>query len=724
MSRANSPSQETVQVDLARVRRQQAYLAEIAISDLVVSGDFHKLARSITENASGIVDVERASVWLFRRGGKELCCIDLFEASGKTHTDGQVLVEDQFRNEFAALNASRYIDASDALNDARTAGYVEDYLKPLGITAMLDAVILHGGEACGVLCLEHVGAKRVWTPDELAFACQLADQLALTQTYCFEKRAVATVAASEVIHRELIEGIEDIPCTIDLEGVVTYMGPQVTRYGFDRDEMIGKPFAQFIHADDRLQLIEAFRTVLATQREFRDEFRVITPWAGTIWFEDSTRIRRGEDGVPNGLFVILRDVTERRAMAERLQAAKEGAEAASRAKSEFLANMSHEIRTPMTAILGYSDLLFEEEKEASGMSADRTTAWESIRRNGDHLLSLINSLLELSQIESGELQLEPKVCRPLDLAMDVITGLKANAFEKGLTLKLETKGRIPDAIRIDPVRLRQILFNLVGNAIKFTDRGEIRVVVSEVGQGVERQLQFDVIDTGIGIPKEQVSRLFGRFVQGESGVNRRFGGAGLGLAISQRLAALLGGRIEVDSRTGEGSRFRLRVRALPSDGPASGADSSLKGTGQSGNREAQRELPDKILEGVQVLLAEDGIDNQRLLSFVLSRAGATVTVAENGLLAVEEVLDPIRSANPYDAILMDMQMPVMDGYTATRELRQKGYHGPIVAVTAHAIAGDRQKCLDAGCDEYLSKPLNHRHLIQVVAELVGQGVEG
>lgn len=706
-------SQETVKVDLAQVRQQQAFLAEIAVSDLIGRGDFRQLARTITQNAAAIVEVERASVWLFRKGGQELFCVDLFEASTGTHSSGAVLKEHEFRNEFAALQSSRYIDASHALTDPRTSGYLEGYLKPLGILSLLDAVILHAGEACGVVCLEQVGETRLWAPDEIAFACQLADQLALLHAYSLQRRVEADVAAGEAKYRLLVEGIEDIVCTIDLQGIITYMGPQIIRYGFERDELNGRSFAEFIHPEDRHSLFESFRRALATQQESRDEFRVVTPWAGTVWFEDSSRISRDEDGTPNGMYVILRDVTERRAMEERLRHAEQAAKAASRAKSEFLANMSHEIRTPMTAILGYSDLLFEEEL-AIGISPERATAWESIRRNGDHLLSLINSLLELSQIESGELQLAPETCRPLDLVLDVITSLKANAFDKNLALKLETGGRIPNAVRIDPVRLRQILFNLVGNAIKFTNHGEIRVVVNQIDRNGKPRLQFDVIDTGIGIAEDQISRLFGRFVQAENAANRRFGGTGLGLAISQRLAMLLGGEIDVDSRVGHGSRFRLTV-AFQTPGPRLTVASSSHETSTIVRTGPKQDLPEKPLAGARILLAEDGLDNQRLLTLLLARAGADVTVAENGKQAVEEVLEPAQNKSRYDVILMDMQMPIMDGYAATEELRRAGYEGPIIAVTAHAIAGDRQKCLDAGCDEYLSKPLDHRSLLTVLA---------
>ena len=525
-----------------------------------------------------------------------------------------------------------------------------------------------------------------------------------------ERRTQATIVASEAKFRGLIEGIEDIPCTIDLEGRLTYMGPQMGRYGFRPEDMVGRPFSEFIHEEDRERLFEAFQELLATEREFREEFRVVTPGSGIVWFEDSPRINRDESGMPCELFVILRDTSERRMMEERLRNAKEAAEAASRAKSDFLANMSHEIRTPMTAILGYSDLLFEEEL-SDGLTPERATAWESIRRNGDHLLELINSLLELSQIESGEVQLEPKECRPLDIILDVITSFKAGAFQKNLAFKLETEGRIPGSAYVDPVRLRQILFNLIGNAVKFTDHGEIRVVVRQVQVDERLQLQFDVIDTGIGIPEEQVALLFGRFTQLDSGASRRFGGTGLGLAISQRLALLLGGGIEVESRVGEGSRFRLTV-----DAPA------VPKAGVFGQETAQRHASaprqktgEATLSGTQILLVEDGPDNQRLLSFVLTRAGATVTVAENGELALEQVFESGDDVGGFDVILMDMQMPVMDGYAATRELRRRGCQVPIIAVTAHAITGDRQKCLDVGCDEYLSKPLDYRVLLEVIA---------
>ena len=498
-----------------------------------------------------------------------------------------------------------------------------------------------------------------------------------------ERQTQATFVASEAKFRGLIEGIEDIPCTIDLEGRLTYMGPQILRYGFQPEEMVGRPFSDFIHEEDRERLFEAFQELLATENEFREEFRVVTPGSGVVWFEDSPRINRDKNGLPSELFVILRDTSQRRMMEERLRNAKEAAEAASRAKSDFLANMSHEIRTPMTAILGYSDLLYEEEL-SDGLTPERATAWESIRRNGDHLLDLINSLLELSLIESGELQLEPKECRPLDVVLDVITSLKARAFQKNLALKLETEGRVPGTIYVDSVRLRQILFNLIGNAVKFTDHGEVRVVARQVQEDEKLRLQFDVIDTGIGIPEEQVAQLFGRFTQLDSGASRRFGGTGLGLAISQRLAVLLGGGIEVESRVGEGSRFRLTM-----DAPAvPRAEVFGQETAQRHASAPRQNTGHTSLSGTQILLVEDGPDNQRLLSFILTRAGANVTVAENGKLALEQVFESTGDAPDFDVILMDMQMPIMDGYTATRELRRRGCQVPIIAVTAHAVTGD------------------------------------
>ena len=301
--------------------------------------------------------------------------------------------------------------------------------------------------------------------------------------------------------------------------------------------------------------------------------------------------------------------------------------------------------------------------------------------------------------------------------------LRGAAEARNLNLKIEALGAIPDKIRCDPTRLRQILLNMVGNAIKFTPAGSVGVLVSleETATG-NRLLQFDVIDTGIGMTEEQRRRLFEPFTQADGSTSRQFGGTGLGLTLSRRLAELLGGTAElVRTAPGQGSHFRFTVAAaypgeetlLPEEIPSLTTD-DVGGPAAATARHIN----------ARVLLAEDGPDNQRLISFILHRAGIQVTVADDGRKAVNEVLASVEMAQPYDAVLMDMQMPVCDGYEATRRLRAAGYRGPIIALTAHAMATDRQKCTAAGCDDYVSKPVNRDYLLEVLQCWLSHPVPG
>jgi signal transduction histidine kinase/AmiR/NasT family two-component response regulator len=405
--------------------------------------------------------------------------------------------------------------------------------------------------------------------------------------------------------------------------------------------------------------------------------------------------------------MLDRIVTERNAT--------QRAQLASEAKSAFLANMSHEIRTPMTAILGYIDLL-----QASGLSeAEHRKAFDTLKRNGEHLVELVNDILDLSKIEAGKQTVEQSTFSPLMAIADVQSLMHARAAAKGLPLSIEFEGPLPETITGDIVRLRQILINLVGNAIKFTDQGSVRLITrlvqSSDSQADTHYLQFEVRDTGIGIHAEGITKLFEPFSQLDRSDTRRQGGTGLGLCISKRLARLLGGDITVTSEPGVGSTFIATVAIGPLaavqliDRPALTVRAS-----------AERILPPELkLPPCRVLFAEDGIDNQRLIGAILKKAGAaTVTVVENGLEAVEQAVAAYESRVQFDLILMDMQMPVMDGYRATRELRAMGYDGPIVALTAHAMEGERQKCLDCGCDDYISKPIDRVAFLKTVRSYV------
>ncbi len=408
---------------------------------------------------------------------------------------------------------------------------------------------------------------------------------------------------------------------------------------------------------------------------------------------------RGRDGGVQGFFAVVHDTSERVDTARALADAKHAAEQANRAKSEFLANMSHEIRTPISAILGYAELLTTHVREP-----DNLASVEAIKRNGQYLVEIINDILDLSKIEAGMLGAEKIVVSPHALLGESVESLRVRAAERGLHLRLSFDGPLPETIESDPTRVRQILLNLIGNALKFTNTGGVEVKAKLVPGDL---LEVQVVDTGIGISEDQQRRLFQPFTQGDSSVTRRYGGTGLGLAISKRLVELLGGSISVTSELGVGSTFLFTI--------ATGPIAGIRLVDMAPIRSEPPPKAARRLTGFRVLVVDDRPDMRYLVQTYLEEAEADVLAVADGEGALRRVQQAAERSEPFRAIVLDMQMPGLDGYETARRLRTKGYPGRIVAVTANAMKGDREQCLAAGCDDYVTKPIDRVELLNAVA---------
>lgn len=518
------------------------------------------------------------------------------------------------------------------------------------------------------------------------------------------KQAEQALRQSEAKFRELAENIRDVFWMLDAAGdAVLYVSPAYEEvWGRSCSELYRNPldWAKSIVPEDRKRALAQFRGQMQGEA-LTSEYRILRPDGEVKWIRDRAFPVRGEDGEISRIAGIAEDITEAKMAAAAMLLAKEAAESATRAKSEFLANMSHEIRTPMNGVIGMTGLLLD-----TALTPEQRSYMEIVRSSGESLLSVVNDILDFSKIEAGKLELEV-----LDFDLDTVLGivsqlLQPGAQQKGLDLVYGIDPDVPLRLRGDSGRLRQILLNLAGNAVKFTDRGRVSIQVRlDCAAGSSATLRFCVEDTGIGIAPQRQADIFRPFVQADGSTTRKYGGTGLGLAISRHLAELLGGQIGVASEPGKGSNFWFTaVFEKRPTGPA--VETPALGAAEGNQDEPGLRETRLRQRAARILVAEDTISSQRVALAILKKLGCRADAVANG----KEALALLRSI-PYDLVLMDCQMPEMNGYETAARIRnpQTGVLNaaiPIVAMTASAMKGDREECLAAGMSDYLSKPIH------------------
>jgi PAS domain S-box-containing protein len=592
---------------------------------------------------------------------------------------------------------------------------VPRYLAEHGVVCGMSVVIPSSdlGTPYGVLTV-HAQSHRQFSPDESAFLQAIANILAATiHRHRLEselRERLEQVRRGEAEFRGLLESAPDAMIVVRETGDIAFVNSGMEDlFGYSREEILGKPVEMLLPERGRVHYVTRRNDYFASGGRRRMGIDRELFGLHKDGREIPVEISLSPLDSAQGRLVscAIRDITYRKAAEEELRLAKEAAERANRAKSDFLANMSHEIRTPLNAIMGFTELLLDpdtsdEEHEQFGAT---------IRRNGKLLTQLIDDILDLSKVEADKLTVERIPCSLPGIMADVTALLGKQAREKGIHLRISSEGTVPEKIVTDPIRLKQVLLNIVGNGVKFTAHGTVDVVIrsQSAAPAIGTTIEFVVLDTGRGIAREDQAQLFRPFTQADTSTTRKFGGTGLGLTLSRRLAQALGGDVAlVSSSLDSGSTFSVSITTPVAEGCYRVGSGHRSADGS----EVLWAAGDRTrLDGVDILVVEDAPDNQLLISKVLESHGARVVLAENGDEAIV-----LATARHFDIVLMDLQMPVRDGFSATEELRRRGFSKPILAVSAAAMPEDRDRAIRSGCDDHITKPISVAALMQKLSK--------
>ena len=719
-----------------RVIRQQEALLSLVREPVET---LESILQRVTEVVAKTLEVERVSIWIYDEDRTGIRCLDLFQLGMKTHEQDAFLSASQYPEYFKALETSLTLAAHEARVDSRTKELSVGYLDVLGISAMLDAPIRHRGQTMGVVCHEHVGPSRNWTLDEQNFARSVADFVSLTFETMERKRAEE---ALRKINDELEQRVYDR--TLQLSKANTQLtqeiaerqrGEEALRKAEEKYHSIvenavegiyqSTPDGRFISVNSSLARMYGYNTpeeLLSAVSDIeqqiyvdpnqRKEFikllsergrvegfdcQIYHKDGGVFWISEYARAVKDEQGHLQYYEGTIQDISSRKQAEEALQRAKEAAEAASRAKTEFLANMSHELRTPLNGILGYAQIL----KRDKTLTDAQLSGVDIMQRSGEHLLMLINDILDLSKIEAQKLEIQPTTFFLRDFLNTISDIIYIRAEQASLTFHYEPADDLPNAVFGDEKRLRQVLLNLLGNAVKFTEQGRVTLKVEfDRSTATNPILNVQVEDTGIGIPSEHLKEIFMPFRQ-VSNRSRQVEGTGLGLAITKRLVALMGGSLSVRSTPAQGSSFSFSL-PLPEK--------------ESDALPSQRD-PRRIIgikgEVRHVLVVDDKWENRAVVANILAPLGFRVSEAANGREGLAKAME-----DRPDMILMDLVMPIMDGFESARRIRKTSDLNDviIIALSASVFEENRQKSRQAGCNDFLPKPLHAESLLEKIQD--------